>query len=118
MSESTSLETPGEQTLEQAATEEGDKRAPLTGERIAEIVTIEEQRADEPEQADDLQDDPDTVACPACGGFGETKTGSYVPEHITRQCPTCLGAGFLEKTQAQYYHENRRQAEAATQLAQ
>ena len=42
---------------------------------------------------------PDAQQCPACDGLGKQLTGSKVPEHITKPCGSCRGAGWLDKTQ-------------------
>lgn len=49
---------------------------------------------------EDYKQSPDADVCEACGGLGRQLTGSLVPEHRTKPCSRCLGAGWLDKTQA------------------
>ena len=39
-------------------------------------------------------------ACTDCKGLGQVLTGSKVEGHVTRDCPTCLGRGYLERLPA------------------
>lgn len=42
----------------------------------------------------DYRPAPDTRTCGTCDGEGKVASGSHVPEHRTRVCPTCLGFGY------------------------
>lgn len=52
-------------------------------------------------QEQDYAADPYTDACGTCEGKGATRTGSSVPGHEKRVCPTCSGRGFTVKDQPQ-----------------
>lgn len=42
----------------------------------------------------DYESDPGTNACQVCAGKGKVKTGSTVPGHEVRTCPSCKGYGY------------------------
>lgn len=44
------------------------------------------------------KDSPDAAQCGACDGLGRQLTGSKVPEHRTKPCASCNGAGWLDMT--------------------
>jgi purine-cytosine permease-like protein len=44
-----------------------------------------------------LNQDAYTTICEHCAGRGYTLTGSLVAEHARRECPVCLGKGYLER---------------------
>lgn len=44
--------------------------------------------------------DPDTERCRRCNGYGELLTESQNNNNVTRQCPDCLGNGYVPKTVA------------------
>jgi hypothetical protein len=41
--------------------------------------------------------DPDTIKCPQCRGWGSFVTESQVENHLVRQCPRCMGNGYIDK---------------------
>lgn len=41
--------------------------------------------------------DPTTTRCDRCHGYGELLTESVHPQHERRQCPDCLGNGYVPK---------------------
>jgi hypothetical protein len=43
----------------------------------------------------DYEQDTDTRTCPKCGGLGEVKTGSQIPENSHHRCNNCMGYGFV-----------------------
>lgn len=45
-----------------------------------------------------VQQDPLSERCENCGGHGVVVTGSFVPGHEQRDCPTCLGQGYTTDT--------------------
>lgn len=47
-----------------------------------------------------LANDPNTEPCPDCKGFGETITGSLVPDQVTRRCVRCNGNGFIDHVES------------------
>jgi hypothetical protein len=53
-----------------------------------------------------LQPSPDTRTCGTCSGEGKVLSGSHVPQHRERTCPTCLGYGYepppIAQTQGAY----------------
>lgn len=106
-----------EMTLAEAAAEGGSERAPLDSARIARMVEEEEARAEEPEQADDFQDDPETATCPQCKGWGATLTGSLVPEETKRQCPFCVGRGWVETYRVPDWERSQKEREAQVEEA-
>ena len=42
----------------------------------------------------EYREDPYTVECQTCGGYGKTLTKGHVPGKTERVCPTCKGLGF------------------------
>jgi EmrB/QacA subfamily drug resistance transporter len=40
--------------------------------------------------------DPRTATCPRCHGHGKVLTGSHVAGHTVRDCPDCIGQGYVE----------------------
>lgn len=64
----------------------------------------------------ELQDAPEATVCPVCAGYGETRTGSKNPLHMTKLCEPCGGKGWMNNLELTTYSNQRMERERTASL--
>lgn len=64
----------------------------------------------------ELLEAPEATMCPVCAGWGETKTKSKNPLHLTKICSPCDGKGWMNTLEWSSYDNQRMERERTASL--